>query len=162
MNKLPCRRVLYSYETRILFLLLSRDRVEAAREIGRSLRETELAIDGVFAAPAAHRLGSEFFHSLHPEIGLEAGEIVDVDLNTEQVTGLLRANACNECCEECRELLNLIPDSIKHDSGCHTWAVATGSGVRENGVADGMENSSHVVEYIIDQRSGQGRLHWLM
>lgn len=162
MNKLPCRRVLYSYETRILFLLLSRDRAETAREIGRSLRETDLAIDGVFAAPAAHGLGCEFFHSLHPESGPEADEIVDVDLNTEQVAGLLRANACHERCEECQELLQLIPDSIRHDSGCHTYALATGSGVRDNGVADSMDNSSHVVEYIIDQRSGQGRLHWLM
>ncbi|MBN2356909.1 hypothetical protein JXO59_12405 [candidate division KSB1 bacterium] len=168
MKILPCRPVLYAYETRILFLLVNKDRIDVAREIGRYLRESDVAIDGVFTTPASHRLGSEFLHSLMPDLADDSGKVVDIDINSEEVIGLLEKKVGTQRCEECQDLINLIPASIKSPEshyrlqGCHNFAVAPGSSPAEPSSVDRSRVRPHIVECIIDQRTGQGRLHWLM
>jgi hypothetical protein len=162
MQKLQCQRVLYPYETRILFLLMNDDRLDTAREIGQSLRETNVAVDCVFTAPASHRIGSEFLHSLMPKIPDDSDEIIDIDLNSDQAVSLLEEKACEQRSDECQELLKLIPSRIKRCSGCHTFAVAPGRSRPRRLSSAACEDCSHVAEYIIDQRTGHARLHWLM
>ncbi len=163
MLPLPCRHVLYPYETRILFLLLSDDQLDNAREIGRLLRQTDIAVDGVFTAPEAHQLGREFWHSLMPDELAKVDDVIDTNIHDEQVVGMLEEKARFQRSDACEELIRLIPAQIKSCSGCHTYALAPGRAqrVREPAAAAG-KRPPHVAEYIIDQRSGQTQLHWLM
>jgi hypothetical protein len=168
MQMLPCRRDLYAYETRILFLLLNQDREDVAREIGRSLRESNVAVEGVFTAPSLHQLGSAFLHSLMPDALDGSDKIVDIDMSSDQVVSELGKKANARHCAECRELMKLIPSSVLcpgmqfQHSGCHTVAVAPEINGTLPSFSSKSETGSHVVECIIDQRTGQAHLQWLM
>jgi len=168
MQMLPCRRDLYAYETRILFLLLNKDRVDVAREIGRSLRESKVAVEGVFTTPGSHRIGSEFLRSLAANEAEESDKIVDVNLESERVVSELEKRVGDRYGQECRELVNLIPAAALcsewpyQHSGCHTIAVAPEIALAEPVSTETAEPHPHVVECIIDQRTGQARMQWLM
>jgi hypothetical protein len=168
MQILPCRRDLYAYETRILFLLLNKDQVEVAREIGRSLRESNVAVEGVFTTPASHRIGSEFLHSLFPDGADDSDKIIDIDLSSNQVVSELKKRIGIRHCEECQELITFIPAAVfcpkmqYQLSGCHTIAVAPDIKGDEPSFRMTSATGSHVVECIIDQRTGQAHMQWLM
>jgi hypothetical protein len=165
---LPCRRDLYAYETRILFLLLNQDRVDVAQEIGRSLRESNVAVESVFTAPAAHEIASAFLHSLMPEAIKDSDRIVDIDLSSDQVLSELEKKIGARHCAECRELMKLIPSSVLcpkmqyQQSGCHTIALAPEIKGQHTTMGATPETDPHVVECIIDQRTGQARMQWLL
>ncbi len=168
MHMLPCRRDLYAYETRILFLLLNKDRVDVAREIGRSLRESNVVVEGVFTTPGSHRIGSEFLHSLAANEADESDKIIDVNLESERVVSELEKRIGERHCQECRELMRLIPAAALcsewpyQHSGCHTIAVAPEIALAEALSAEPVEPGPHVVECIIDQRTGQAHVQRLM
>ena len=168
MQMLPCRRDLYAYETRILFLLLNKDRVDVAREIGRSLRESNVAVQGVFTTPGSHRIGSEFLRSLAANEADENDKIIEVNLESEQVVRELEKRAGERNCQEYRELMRFIPAAALcsewpyQRSGCHTIAVAPEITLAGATSTEPAEPGPHVVECIIDQRTGQANMQWLM
>ncbi len=159
MNSLPCRRVLYSYETRIFFILLGENQADKAREIGELLKQSDVAIDRVYTAPETHTLGSHFWHGLNPD-GPDGEEPIRVvKEEDENMEGVLAAKADGQVCDGGPDLLPLVPAEVRHDPGCHTYALAARRPCR---VRDAHEGPPHIGEYIIDQRSGQTQLHWLM
>jgi len=159
MQPLPCRRVLYPYETRVLFLLVGDDQIDKAREIGRLLKESDVSIDRLYTAPETHSLGSVFWRALRPEGRDEEERIDDVAEGDEESEGYLEEDARRQGSDHCAELLRLIPNQVRRTPGSHTYAVAPRR-YPKTGVGENAE--PHVAEYIIDKRSGQTQLHWLM
>ncbi len=159
MHPLPCRRVLYPYETRVLFLLVGDDQIDKAREIGRLLKERDVAIDRIYTTPETHHLGSAFWRALRPDGRDEEERIAEVAVGDEESEDLLEEDACRQGCGHCGELLRLLPTEIRLGTGSHTYAVAP---KRHPNIRDEEHQKPHVAEYIIDQRSGQTQLHWLM
>ncbi|HNY89965.1 MAG: hypothetical protein BWY77_00072 [bacterium ADurb.Bin431] len=159
MQPLPCRRVLYPYETRVLFLLVGDDQIDKAREIGHLLKESDVAIDRLYTAPETHSLGSAFWRALRPEGQDEEVRIDEVAVGDEESEGLLEEDARRQGSGHCAELLRLLPKEIRRAPGSHTYAVAPRRNLK---IMDGEKDDPHVAEYIIDQRSGQTQLHWLM
>ena len=158
MLSLPCRRVLYPYETRVLFLLVGDDQIDKVREIGHLLKESDVAIDRLYITPETHCLGSAFWRALQPE-GWEEERIAEVTVGDEESEGLLEEDVRRRKSGHCAELLRLLPKEIRRAPGSHTYAVAPRRNFK---VRDGENDEPHVAEYIIDQRSGQTQLYWLM
>jgi len=162
MSLKPCRRILYAYETRILFLLLNQDK--PAGEIGRTWRESAMPLDGIFSTPALHHLSKEFLAGYKAGALADTEEIIDVDLNLEQMIGQLDEQVDRKECSECPALLDCINRLIHQSalqlpmSGCRTYAVVPGRGT----VCRASDNPSQVVECIFDQRTGQAQLHRLL
>ncbi|HOT96079.1 MAG TPA: hypothetical protein PLG50_07970 [bacterium] len=158
MNSLPCRRVLYPYETRVFFILVGEDQADKAREIGELLKQSDVAIDRLYTTPETHTLGSHFWHGLNPEAADENDRICEVE-EDETIERVLEDKADGQVCDGGPELLPLIPAEIRGHPGCHTYAVAPKRPLR---IRDASKVPTHLGEYIIDQRSGQTQLHWLM
>jgi hypothetical protein len=159
MHSLSCRRVLYPYETRILFILVGDDQVDKAQEIAELLKESDVAIDRLYTTPETHRLGSAFWQSLRPDEPEDERRICDIGTDDEQIGSMLEEKALRQSCDRSPELLQLIPSEVRGSSGCHTYALAP---ARHTKIRDAENTAPHIGEYIIDQRSGLTQLHWLM